>query len=105
MGTVWQYGSQRLHREVDFHFALLALLRSFLFSVPLVAFASISWLIRSHLVWAWWGVPIYAILWAMCWVAHNRQLKLYLDCEREAVRLTEAIATKDFPCLTGAADS
>jgi len=39
----WQRGSDRLHREIDFQYALLALLRSLVLSIPLLALAVAAW--------------------------------------------------------------
>lgn len=41
---VWQFGSERLHRELDFQFALKALFRSLLVSIPFLAVTLSLWL-------------------------------------------------------------
>lgn len=87
LAEIWQFGSPRLHREVDFHFGLLALLRSLLFSVPILAISSTTWAARSGV-----GNPLpmagmYCLAWALCYVAHHRQVHLYRRIQDYAVKV------------------
>lgn len=40
---IWQYGSIRLHKELDFQFSILALFRSLIFAFPLLGVTSAIW--------------------------------------------------------------
>jgi len=88
---IWQFGSQRLQREIDFHFGLLALLRSLLTSVPLLAISSTVWATRSEIASPWRMSAAYVIFWALCFTAHYRQIGLYRKAQDAAVKVVEAV--------------
>ena len=75
---IFQNGSQRLHRELDFQFSLVALLRSLLFSIPLLFFSFSVWLIQSNRS----GVALCAALavpfWCLSFLAYRKQWAQYV---------------------------
>jgi hypothetical protein len=85
MVSVWQRGSARLHRELDFQFALVALLRSLLFSVPTLTISVIFWLARTQQAGQWSAASGAVVLWSMVLVAYHRQWVQYRAIRRAAI--------------------
>jgi hypothetical protein len=73
MVAIWQRGSSRLQREVDFQYALVALIRSLLFSVPLLGFAWALWLVVAAMPLGWLPAAAAAISWPVVFAAYRRQ--------------------------------
>src|SRR4051812_29082711 len=69
MVRIWQYGSERLHRELDFQYGLVALIRSLLFSIPLLGAGMATWLHYSKWAGIWQTVLIAALMWLACVLA------------------------------------
>lgn len=55
--NIWQYGSDRIHKELDFQFSILALLKSVFWGIPILVVSLSIWLIGAgitdHLVSIW----------------------------------------------------
>jgi hypothetical protein len=83
--AVWQFGSPRLQREIDFHFGLLVLLRSLLFSIPLLAVSSTLWATKSGLVNPWHMAAVYGAFWVLSYVAHHLQVRLCRKIQNAAI--------------------
>jgi hypothetical protein len=82
---IWQFGSQRVHRELDFQFSLVVLLRSLVLSIPF-AFGSLEfWLIRTQQDFRWGLLAVGVWLWASCLVAYRRQCIHYGAIELAAL--------------------
>lgn len=93
MVRIWQYGSERLHRELDFQYGLVALIRSLLFSVPLLGAGLSVWLYSSNRAGTWQVAVLAAIVWLACLLALGRQWRNYFQTEMAAaiaLRLVEA---------------
>lgn len=85
MVKVWHSGSARLHRELDFQYALVALLRSLLLSVPFLG-ASISvWLVTAAPSRSWLPVLSVVLLWPLCFAAYRRQWMQYRTIRNAAI--------------------
>ena len=70
---ILQGGSTRVHREVDFQFALVALFRSLVFSVPRLGVPAVAWLLRSHNSGVVLFVSMDLLLWVMIVIAYQKQ--------------------------------
>jgi hypothetical protein len=66
-------GSTRVHREVDFQFALVALFRSLVFSIPLLGVTVAIWLLRTHHRGMVLFVSMDVIFWVMSVIAYQQQ--------------------------------
>jgi hypothetical protein len=55
--NIWQNGSERLHKEIDFQFSILALLKSVFWGIPVLTFSITIWLMGAgtteHLLSIW----------------------------------------------------
>jgi hypothetical protein len=91
IADVWQFGSSRIQREVDFQFGLLILLRSFLFSIPLLTFSSARWLSAAHLGNVRDLVWLSAALWLVCLIAHHRQAELNFRAVHAATAVCSSV--------------
>jgi hypothetical protein len=83
---VWQYGSERVHKELDFQFSLNSLMRSLIVGIPLSGI--------SIAVWAWetkfqnFGVSILVLSFVLgiaFYVAYRRQRILFKNIEQAAI--------------------
>ena len=89
--VIWQYGSERLHREIDFQYALVALLRSLLFSLPLLGISMSIWLARIG-SGVWWLPVLLALgFWGLTVPAYWRQSSQHRIMKEEAFAETERI--------------
>jgi len=91
MVRIWQFGSERLQRELDFQYSLLALFGSGVFSVPLFGTGLAAWLARSGA--AGWAVvlPLSIVLWLCFAFAYLRQWNSYAATEKAAVEALRSI--------------
>jgi len=82
---IWQTGSERLHRELDFQFALVALFRSLMFALPFLITAIIVWL--SSMGYPGQAVVVFVLvpLWLLTYVAYRRQRSQFRDMQQAAV--------------------
>lgn len=98
MVRIWQYGSERLHREFDFQFGLVALIRSLLFSIPLLGAGVASWIYSSQRAGVWQTFVLAIFMWFACVAAMRRQWRnyscLYLAAARAVIPI-EAKAMQD----------
>jgi hypothetical protein len=96
--TIWQYGSTRLQREVDFQFAQLALLRSLRLSIPFLFVSicfwrhQIGWYVVQSTYWIFFAV-IYIVL---CF-AHKRQKLQNKTILQKAIAAAAKLQTSDAP--------
>jgi hypothetical protein len=90
--TVWQYGSARLHRELDFQFALLALLRSLIFSLPLLGGAIAFWLNRTARKGVWESCFLLSFFWMLAIISYARQADLYQKIKTSAIDAAKALS-------------
>jgi len=88
---IWQYGSERLHKELDFQFALAALLRSLLFSVPLLGSGVGVWLFLRSQKGDWEVGGLTVVIWALCFLAYRRQWQRYCNMGIVAIRALEPL--------------
>jgi hypothetical protein len=98
MVRIWQYGSERLHRELDFQYSLVVLIRSLLFSVPLFGAGVATWLYSSKRAGVWQTVILASLIWLACVLALRRQWQNYSHTEMvaaSALRAIEAKATQE----------
>jgi len=84
---IWQFGSQRVHREIDFHYALFALLRSLLFSIPFTGLSVLVWMVRTGKPGTGGILFMAATFWGPCYAAFRQQ--------RSYFRLLRTAAEKD----------
>lgn len=94
MVRIWQYGSGRLHRELDFQYGLVALIRSLIFSVPLLGAGVATWLHSSHREGTWQATILTVIVWLACLLALGRQWGNYFRTEMVAARALEPVEAK-----------
>lgn len=88
---IWQYGSGRLHRELDFQYALVALFRSLLFSVLLLGTGVIAWLCRMRLDGIWGVVGLIVGIWSLCFLAYRRQWQHHYNISRAATQALKPV--------------
>jgi hypothetical protein len=84
---IWQFGSQRVHREIDFHYGLFALLRSLTFSIPFTGLSVVVWMVRTGEPGRGGILFLTAAFWGPCYLAFRQQ--------RSYFRLLRAAAEKD----------
>jgi len=79
---IWTLDPPRTHREIDFQFAQVALLRSLIWSVPFLAVSVFYWRLRTwhhvHVVWHDYRIALTAcfgplLFWALLLFAYCRQ--------------------------------
>ena len=84
MVRVWQRGSERLNRELDFQFSLCALLQSLVVSVPLLGLSFSLWSCRSQNKFTW-GILVLSIAFSgLCILVYKHQQR-YLSRLRSLV--------------------
>jgi hypothetical protein len=91
MVRIWQYGSERLHRELDFQYGLAALIRSLIFSVPLLGAGIATWLHSSNREGTWQAVVLAAVVWLSCALALGRQWQNYFHTEMAATKVLKSV--------------
>jgi hypothetical protein len=85
LALIWQLGSTRLQREMDFQFGLLALLRSLFVSIPLLLLSVYWWGARTERSFDWAPIAFGLFFWLCCGVALRRQAKQYKAIRTAAV--------------------
>jgi hypothetical protein len=89
---IWQHGSERLHREFDFQFALQALLRSLVFSIPFLGFSAGVWLWSTEWSKHIWWVVVAAVVFEICvYMAYRRQREQFFTFKESAFQETDRI--------------
>ena len=88
---IWQYGSERLHREIDFQYTLVALIRSLLFSIPLLGTGVAVWLFLRGQKGTWEVVGLTLVIWALCFLAYRHQWQRYCEIGKVAIRALEPL--------------
>ncbi len=91
VANVWQFGSVRIQREIDFQFGLLSLLRSLLFSIPFLAFSSTRWILQSQIGHSKEIIVFYTAIWILCIVAHHRQSGLNSRAVQAALSICASV--------------
>jgi hypothetical protein len=92
--TIWQHGSERLHKEFDFQFALQALFRSLLFSIPFLGGSVSAWLsITDWNAYIAWVVVATGVFETGVFLAYRRQREQLTTFRDEAFRETDRIRT------------
>jgi hypothetical protein len=91
MVRLWQYGSDRLHRELDFQYALVALLRSLLFSLPLLGTGLSAWLCSNRIKGSWLTLSATLLVWCLCYLAYRAQWRQYHEIVEAAVNRLEPL--------------
>lgn len=71
--TIWQFGSQRTNRELDFQYGLVTLFRSLVCSIPFLGFSAIAWMARTGKPGAYSVIVLVIALWAPCFAAYRWQ--------------------------------
>jgi hypothetical protein len=73
MARVWQRGSERLNKEIDFQFSLVALLRSLVLSLPILGLCISAWLSQARYSGLWIPVVTSLALASACLVVYRKQ--------------------------------
>jgi hypothetical protein len=82
---IWQSASERVHREIDFQFGLVALFRSLIFSVPMLWMGVMFWFVRAGWPQVWSFVGLGLVLWISCGIAFRRQWVQYDEIKAAAL--------------------
>jgi hypothetical protein len=93
LALVWQFGSERTQKEIDYQFGLLMFLRSL--PVPIL-FAAIEWCVCEGRIEGWYScrailayfVSLVFLLASLC--AWKRQASHYRSCQAAAMSLVQA---------------
>lgn len=97
----WQWGSERLHRGLNYHFSLLVLFRLLTIGIFYFGSSMAYWL---HSLSS--GIPIDKLLMftfslsAVCYIAFRRQRSIYLLLEKPAFEMMESETKKNGQGLT-----
>jgi hypothetical protein len=83
---IWEAGSARLHRELDFQFGLLALFRSLIFSIPFTGMSTEMWAVRTQHSVNWGLAAVCLLLWVASLVAYRRQRYHFFNVEKAALQ-------------------
>ncbi len=99
--TIWEMSPERIHREIDFQFAQVALLRSLSVSVPCLVASVSFWRLRTDQnLWpiGYWICMFF--LYGILFLAFWRQFKQYELIRRDAVAVGERHAGFLVPSLS-----
>jgi hypothetical protein len=88
---VWQFGSSRLHREVDFQYAMVVLLRSLSYSIPFLAISILTWLNTTNKKGSLWVIVIGIFIWGPTMFSYVRQLSNYDFLFVEARKIAQMV--------------
>jgi hypothetical protein len=90
---IWHLGSERINREIDFQYALVALLRSLVCSIPFVGLSAIVWLARTGQTGTRSVVVMVVTFWVPSFAAYYWQQSNFDDLRREAAAEARIWAT------------
>lgn len=91
---IWQYGSDRLNREIDFQYSLVAPFRSLLLSVPILGSGVVAWLWSSRNREAWTVLGFTIVGWILCALVFRRQWNHYNELRRVAIEALAPVERK-----------
>jgi hypothetical protein len=94
MAEIWQNGSSRIQREIDFQYALVALLRSLLISVPFLGVSVFAWMLRARKPGVAGLVAVDLALWVACYISYDRQWHQFRGVQDAALKAVRQVSKK-----------
>lgn len=89
---VWQYGNERLHKGLDYHFTLLSFFRLTAIGVALLGSGLTLWLFRvENVVYALWALFFSLVLFVLFFLALRRQRVILKLVEEPAIKEIKAM--------------